>query len=132
MAKGDSTFATHGDAVDVAKRIELKDGTNVRIFRDELAGPLFSAHWKLLADIDRPVEPPDGWRYCVDITCGIELRDQHTTRACRKHREHGATREGVKPLQTVTHPLTFFSTIDQAARDSIAEKVARNRREGAS
>ena len=87
---------------------------------------------KLLADIDRPVELPDGWRYCVDVTCGVELRDQHATRACRKHREQGTTREGVKPLQTVTHPLTFFATIDQAARDDIAEGVARSRREAAS
>lgn len=88
---------------------------------------------ELIADIERAAqvirqydpEPMPGFRFCANVTCGVEVRIQHPTRACRAHRSDGKTRERPEPLATVTHPLTYFAAIDQEARDSISEAIRR-------
>lgn len=86
---------------------------------------------ELIADIERAAqvirqydpEPMPGFRFCANVTCGVEVRIGRPTRACRAHRSDGKTRERPKPFATVTHPLTHFATIDQAARDVISEAI---------
>jgi len=89
---GEKTFAASGVVADIAGRKArhvgtMADGVRVHVFRDELAGPEFATQRKLLADIDRPVEPAPGWRFCAHPSCGVELLDEHPTRACRAHRD---------------------------------------------
>lgn len=91
---------------------------------------------ELIAEIERCAqvirdddpEPMPGFLFCRNITCGVEVRIEHPTRACRAHRSDGKTRENTRPFATVTHPLTYFATIPQAQRDAISKAI----RKGAS
>jgi len=60
---------------------------------------------------DDDVEAHPGFRFCVNSTCGVEIRHGHPTRACRSHRADGRTRPPYRGLLTVSPGWTRVTAL---------------------
>lgn len=60
---------------------------------------------------DDEVEAHPGFRFCVNQTCGVEIRHSHPTRACRSHRADGRTRPPYRGLLAITPAWTRVTTL---------------------
>ena len=57
------------------------------------------------------IEPSPGFKFCVNRTCGVEVKWEHPTGACRAHRGEGTARRKRRPVLAVSPYWAPFTVL---------------------